>query len=108
MKDDKLYGRGGADDGYSVYGSILAIKSLQLQGLKLPRCVVIIEGDEESGSAHMFYYLDKLKERIGNPKLFFCLDSGALDYDHFWMTRSLRGNLVATLTVEVIKEGIHS
>ena len=70
--------------------------------------MIIIEGDEESGSAHMFYYLEKLKERIGNPKLFFCLDSGALDYDHFWMTRSLRGNLVTTLTVEVIKEGIHS
>lgn len=56
----------------------------------------------------MFYYLDALKERIGNPKLFFCLDSGAFDYEHFWMTRSLRGNLVTTLTVEVIKEGIHS
>lgn len=24
--DDKLYGRGGADDGYSIYGSIAAIK----------------------------------------------------------------------------------
>jgi acetylornithine deacetylase/succinyl-diaminopimelate desuccinylase-like protein len=36
IKDDKLYGRGGADDGYSIYGSILAIKSLQLQGIKIP------------------------------------------------------------------------
>ena len=26
---EKLYGRGGADDGYSTYGTILAIKALQ-------------------------------------------------------------------------------
>lgn len=80
IKDGKLYGRGAADDGYSIYGSILAIKSMQEQGLKFPRCVIIIEGDEESGSAHLFYYLDKLKTRIGNPLLFFCLDSGTIDY----------------------------
>lgn len=27
--DDKLYGRGAADDGYSTYSSMLAIKSVQ-------------------------------------------------------------------------------
>lgn len=36
IKDDKLYGRGGADDGYSIYGSILAIKALQQQNIKTP------------------------------------------------------------------------
>jgi acetylornithine deacetylase/succinyl-diaminopimelate desuccinylase-like protein len=29
IKDNKLYGRGAADDGYSIFGSILAIKSMQ-------------------------------------------------------------------------------
>jgi acetylornithine deacetylase/succinyl-diaminopimelate desuccinylase-like protein len=29
IKDGKLYGRGGADDGYSTYGTMLAIKALQ-------------------------------------------------------------------------------
>ena len=30
IKDGNLYGRGGADDGYSVFSCMLAIKNLQL------------------------------------------------------------------------------
>jgi acetylornithine deacetylase/succinyl-diaminopimelate desuccinylase-like protein len=41
----KLYGRGGADDGYATFSTILAIKALQEQGVLLPRCVMITEGD---------------------------------------------------------------
>jgi acetylornithine deacetylase/succinyl-diaminopimelate desuccinylase-like protein len=52
-----LYGRGGADDGYATYSTLLALKALQEQGHLLPRCVMITEGDEESGSGHMPYYL---------------------------------------------------
>ena len=44
--DGKLYGRGGADDGYSTYSTMLSLKALQLQGIKLPRCVMITEGDQ--------------------------------------------------------------
>lgn len=76
----KLYGRGGADDGYSTYGTFLSILACQQQGVKIPRCVMITEGDEESGSAHMKDYLELLKPRIGNPSLCFCLDSGTLNY----------------------------
>lgn len=97
--DGKLYGRGGADDGYSTYSTMLALKALQEQGVKLPRCVMITEGDEESGSGHMKHYLETLKEKIGDPFAFFCLDSGALDYDRVWLSTSLRGHLVATLKV---------
>jgi acetylornithine deacetylase/succinyl-diaminopimelate desuccinylase-like protein len=106
--DNKLYGRGGADDGYSTYSTLLALKGLQEQGVKLPRCVMITEGDEESGSGHMNHYLDVLKERIGDPIAFFCLDSGTLDYDRLWLSTSLRGHLVATLKVTANKHGIHS
>lgn len=69
---------------------------------------MITEGDEESGSAHLFHYVDKLKERIGEPQVIFCLDSGTIDYDRFWLTNSLRGNLVATLRVQTMTEGVHS
>ena len=69
---------------------------------------MIAEGDEESGSGHMTHYLPSLKERIGNPEIVFCLDSGTMDYDRFWLTKSLRGNLVATLRVENLSEGVHS
>ena len=29
MKDDKLYGRGGADDGYAMFASLAALLALQ-------------------------------------------------------------------------------
>lgn len=50
VKDGKLYGRGGADDGYSTFATILTVKTLQHFNLPHPRYVVVIEGCEESGS----------------------------------------------------------
>ena len=61
IKDGKLYGRGGADDGYATYSTMIAIKSLQEQGIAIPRCVMITEGDEESGSVHIETYIKSLK-----------------------------------------------
>lgn len=60
---------------------------------------MITEGDQESGSAHIGPYIQKLKERIGNPTIFFCLDSGTLDYERIWITNSLRGLVSGTLRV---------
>lgn len=108
IKDGKLYGRGGADDGYAIFTAILSIKALQVQNLPHPRIQILIEGDEESGSQDLPYYLEQLKEKIGNPDLIICLDSGAMDYDRLWITCSLRGVLSGTLTVKVLTEGVHS
>lgn len=108
LKDGCLYGRGAADDGYAAYASITAIRALQEQGLAHARCVLIIEACEESGSYDLPYYIDVLKERIGNPNLVICLDSGAGNYQQLWMTTSLRGNIVGELSVELIHEGVHS
>lgn len=108
LKDGCLYGRGGADDGYAAYASLMSIRALQEQGVRHARCVLIIEACEESGSYDLPYYIDVLKERIGNPNLVICLDSGAGNYQQLWMTTSLRGNVVGELSVELIQEGVHS
>ena len=42
-EDGKLYGRGGADDGYAVYASIAAIQALKSQHMAHPRIVGLIE-----------------------------------------------------------------
>ena len=68
---------------------------------------MITEGDEESGG-HIDYYMVKLKEKIGNPEVIFCLDSGSLDYQHMWVTNSLRGYIGGLLTVDILTEGVHS
>ena len=108
LEGDKLYGRGGADDGYAVYAAVSAIEALKAQGAEHPRIVGLIETCEESGSFDLPAYLDVLRERLGDVSLVVCLDSGAGNYDQLWLTTSLRGNITGTLKVEVLTEGIHS
>ncbi|KFN50937.1 M20 family metallopeptidase [Arenimonas composti] len=108
IKGDKLYGRGGADDGYAMFGSLTAIRALQEQGLPHSRCVILIEACEESGSYDLPHYVDHLSERIGKPSLVVCLDSGCANYDQLWCTTSLRGLAGGNLRVSVLSEGVHS
>ena len=108
IRDGKLYGRGGADDGYAVFGSLTAIRALQEQGIPHAHCVVLIEGCEESGSFDLPYYIDMLEDRIGSPDLVVCLDAECGNYDQLWCTTSLRGNLTGTLRADVLTEGVHS
>src|SRR4051812_5386471 len=49
-KGDRLYGRGGADDGYAIFGSVAALVALAEKKVPRARCVVMIEAGEESGS----------------------------------------------------------
>lgn len=108
MKDGKLYGRGGADDGYAAFSSLTAIMAVQRQNLAHARCVVIIEACEESGSYDLPHYIDHLNDRIGEPSLVICLDSGAGNYEQLWLTVSLRGMAAGTLRADVLSEGVHS
>ncbi len=96
-EDGRLYGRGGADDGYAVYAAITALEALQAQGLPHPRCVGLIESCEESGSHDLPAYIDALRPRLGQVGLVVCLDSGAGNYDQLWLTTSLRGMVSGVL-----------
>jgi len=106
--DEKLYGRGGADDGYALFASLCAIKTLQKNNCRLPRILVLIEFCEESGSPDLPHYMELCSDLIGEPNLVVCLDSGTEDYKRFWTTNSLRGLIGGTLKVEVLNEGMHS
>ncbi len=108
LREGKLYGRGSADDGYALFSSITAIAALKAQRVALPRCVVLIEASEESGSIDLPAHLQALGGQIGDPSLVVCLDAECGNYDQLWCTTSLRGNLVGTLRVRVLEEGVHS
>jgi acetylornithine deacetylase/succinyl-diaminopimelate desuccinylase-like protein len=108
LKGDKLFGRGGADDGYAIYACLCALRALAEQKVRRGRCVIMIEACEESGSYDLPFYVDHLMERIGKPSLVVCLDSGCGDWDRLWLTTSLRGIAGGTLTVRVLTEGVHS
>ena len=107
-ENGKLYGRGGADDGYAIFAALSAIGALQAQGTAHSRCVGMIETCEESGSYDLPAYLAALAPRMGNVDFVIGLDSGCGDYDRLWATTSLRGLVGGTLTVEVLTEGVHS
>ena len=108
IKDEKLYGRGGADDGYALFASIASINALKEQKIDHPRILVLIEFSEESGSPDLPHYMKLCSDIIGSPDLVICLDSGAGDYKRFWTTTSLRGMIGLKMRVDVLKEGVHS
>jgi acetylornithine deacetylase/succinyl-diaminopimelate desuccinylase-like protein len=108
LEGDKLYGRGGADDGYAIFASLTAIGALRRDGLSHARCLILIEACEESGSYDLPAYIEHLAPRFGELSLVVCLDSGCANYDQLWSTTSLRGNVLGTLEVSLLTEGVHS
>ncbi|MDP6537912.1 MAG: M20 family metallopeptidase [Planctomycetota bacterium] len=108
LRGDRLYGRGGADDGYAAFASLTALEALAREKTPHGRCVVLIEACEESGSYDLPAVIEHLRDRIGEPQLVVCLDSGCGNYDQLWSTTSLRGMVTGTLSVEILNEGVHS
>src|SRR5512135_1871293 len=108
MDGERLFGRGGADDGYAIFASVTALGALRRDRVPHARCVVLIEACEESGSYDLPAYIEHLAPRIGTPSLVVCLDSGCGNYDQMWLTTSLRGLVIGTLEVELLSEGVHS
>ena len=108
LDGDKLYGRGGADDGYAIFASVCSVKALKKFNIPHPRIVILIEFCEESGSPDLPFYVEQQKQLIGSPDLVICLDSGTGNYDQFWLTTSLRGLIGCALRVDILNEGIHS
>jgi len=108
LEGDKLYGRGGADDGYALFASLTAINAVRKDRLPHARCVILIEACEESGSYDLPAYVEHLGSRIGELSLVICLDSGCANYDQLWSTTSLRGLVLGNLEVSLLSEGVHS
>jgi acetylornithine deacetylase/succinyl-diaminopimelate desuccinylase-like protein len=108
LEDDKLYGRGGADDGYAAFAALTAIECAQAAGIPHARLLLLVEASEESGSPDLPAYVAALADRIGEPELVICLDGGCLDDERLWLATSLRGLVNGRLTVEVLTAGAHS
>ena len=108
VEDGKLYGRGCADDGYSVYSALTAVKALEVNAVSHPRICGLIETGEESGSPDLSYWLRMTAPRMKNTALILVLDSTAGDYERLWITSSFRGTVGVTLRVKVLNHGVHS
>jgi acetylornithine deacetylase/succinyl-diaminopimelate desuccinylase-like protein len=107
-RGDLLFGRGGADDGYSAFAALTALEAIQRAGGRHSRCVLVVEASEESGSPDLPDHVDALSTTIGSPSLVVALDSGCATYDRLWVTTSLRGLVGLVVTVRVLEKGVHS
>jgi acetylornithine deacetylase/succinyl-diaminopimelate desuccinylase-like protein len=108
LEGDRLYGRGGADDGYALFAALTAIEALRGAGEPHRRCTVLVEASEESGSPHLPPYLADLAARVGPVGLVLALDSSASTWDRLWTTTSLRGDLHVGVRIDVLETGVHS
>ena len=108
IEEGRLYGRGCADDGYSIYAALTAVKALEEAKMPHPRCCGLIETREESGSEDLPHWLATVAPRCGKVGLVTVLDSAAGDYERLWITASFRGIVAATLRVKVLRHGLHS
>lgn len=108
LRGDRLYGRGGADDGYSIFAALIALAAVHEQGGRHARVVVLIEASEESSSVHLEQHLQHLLPRIGTADLVITLDSFCETYDRLWTTTSTRGVCGGVLHIEVCADDPHS
>jgi acetylornithine deacetylase/succinyl-diaminopimelate desuccinylase-like protein len=109
LRDGRLYGRGSVDDGYSAYAAVTALEAVRAAGGEHARAIILLETGEESGSPDLPAYLEHLSDRLGDVNLVICLDAGGgTDYKRLWLTSSLRGAVMATVTVRVLEAGMHS
>lgn len=69
---------------------------------------MVLETEEESGSANLLDLLALAKDVIGRVDYCFCMDSGAFNYEQLWCTSSLRGVTIVDVTVSGCKTGYHS
>lgn len=108
LECDRLYGRGGADDGYAVFAAIAAVRALHSQNLQRPRCTILIEASEESGSPDLAAYVTHLLPKLSCASLVIALDGMCGNYDQLWTTTSLRGQIAGTLEVRTLESSVHS
>ena len=108
VRDGRLYGRGGVDDGYNYYRTLTSVRDLEEAGAAHPEIFCLFETDEESGSRDLARYIQELAPRIGDPAFIAIADLGCNDMKRVWLTQSLRGTVSLTVDVRVLNTPSHS
>ncbi len=108
LRGERLYGRGGADDGYSIIAALIAVRAVREAGGDHARIIVMIEASEESSSVHLAEHMERLLPRFAGADLVIALDSFCESYDRLWTTTSTRGVCGGVLEIEVCLDDPHS
>ena len=104
-RDGRLYGRGVADDKAGIAAHLSALRAY---GGKPPCGVALfIEGEEESGSAHLMDFLRAEKDTLVCDAVIIA-DSANWRIGQPAITTTLRGNALVTVEVRVSDHAVHS
>jgi acetylornithine deacetylase/succinyl-diaminopimelate desuccinylase-like protein len=104
-RDGRLYGRGVADDKAGIAAHLAALRAY---GGKPPCTVALfIEGEEESGSAHLVDFLNAERNTLKSDAVIIA-DSANWRIGQPAITTTLRGNALVTVEVRVSDHAVHS
>ncbi|HEY3562633.1 MAG TPA: dipeptidase [Kribbella sp.] len=104
-RDDRLYGRGAADDKAGIAAHLAAVRAF---GNDLPVGVtVFVEGEEEIGSPTLLQLLDEYTEELAADAIVIA-DSGNWEVGRPALTVSLRGLVESYVEVRTLDHAVHS
>ncbi|GAA1149676.1 M20/M25/M40 family metallo-hydrolase [Kribbella jejuensis] len=104
-RDDRLYGRGAADDKAGIAAHLAAVRAF---GNDLPVGVtVFVEGEEEIGSPTLLQLLDEYADELAADAIVIA-DSGNWEVGTPALTVSLRGLVEAYVEVRTLDHAVHS
>ena len=107
VRGGRFYGRGSVDDKAGAAIHFAAIEAyLQTGGLPL-NLKVLIDGEEEIGSAHLEAFLEKHRERV-QADVIILTDTANLSAGLPSLTYALRGIVVVDVEVQAIDHPLHS
>ncbi|HXG11174.1 MAG TPA: M20/M25/M40 family metallo-hydrolase [Gemmataceae bacterium] len=107
-RDGRLYGRGVADDKGAIVAQLGAVAAfLQTQGSLPVNVKMLVEGEEEVGSANLMAFFKEHKERIRSDVIVVC-DTENIETGLPSITYSLRGIVAVMVEVQSAKLPVHS
>jgi len=107
IRDDRMYGRGTADDKCGIAIHAAAIRALLAAGAPPITIKVVVEGEEECSTEHLPElvrgHADLLRADVA-----IVADSGNIRTGEPTITTSIRGSTSITVRVDVLPQAVHS
>jgi acetylornithine deacetylase/succinyl-diaminopimelate desuccinylase-like protein len=108
LRGDRLYGRGATDNKGAVLALIGAAESILCARGRLPVNVeVVLEGEEEVGSASLLAWLAG-RPRLGRIDVAVIADTPARARGRPAVTYALRGSVAASITLRGLEHDVHA